>query len=200
LQAAAFMRPVKGTVGNAPRTIAEARYPGRRQLDLSIQKDFYVFGKDSRRRLQFRVDAINALNTVNLRFDGNNAFNWSSGFPLEADVSVTEYNNWVRANPQLGLALTPTAANATPTADYQKVLALTRGARGGRTAGPLPAAFFSVPVPRGFTTTTANTFDIRTEQGLKLYRLRNAFQASEFGVISRAERMRVVTFALRLYF
>jgi hypothetical protein len=197
---AAFMRPVKGTVGNAPRTIAQARYPGRRQLDLSIQKDFYVFGKDSRRRLQFRVDAINALNTVNLRFDGNNAFNWSSGFPLETDISVTEYNNWVRANPQLGLALTPTASGATPTADYQKVLAITRGARGGRTAGPLPAAFFSVPLPQKFTTTLANSFDIRTEQGLKLYRLRNSFNAAEFGVISRAERMRVVTFALRLYF
>jgi hypothetical protein len=206
LNPAAFYRPPKGVPGDAPRTIGWARYPGRSQLDLSLQKDFYIFGSDSRKRLQFRVDAINALNQVNFRFDGNNAFNWSveggGGYPNEADISPTEFNNWIAAHPQLGLRPTPTAVNAVPTAEYLQVLAITRNARTGadKTRGPLPANFFSVPIPQGFASRTANNFDIRTPEGLKLYRLRNSFDAAQFGRLSRAERMRVVTFSLRFYF
>jgi hypothetical protein len=194
---AAFYRPAKGTVGNAPRTIGWARYPGRSQLDLSIQKEFYVFGKERKRRLQFRVDAINALNQVNFRFDGNNAFNWTvegGGYPNEADISRTEFTNWVNANPQHGINSTNFET------EYNKVLAITRRARGGATTGPLPANFFSRPIPRGFASTIPNSFDIRTEEGLKLYRLRNAFNSSEFGQLDRAQRMRIITFAIRLYF
>ena len=200
LNPAAFLRPAKGHVGNSPRTISQARFPGSAVLNLTVQKDFFLFGRESRRKLQFRAEAINALNHVNLMYDGNNSMNWSNSYPLETDISVTEFNNWARANPQWNIPLMPTASGAAPTPEYAQVLNITRAARKGASSGPLPADFFAVPVPRGFTTTDANTFDLRTEQGLKLYRLKNAFDTAEWGIIQRAGRMRVVTFSLRLYF
>jgi hypothetical protein len=189
---AAFYRPAKGTVGNAPRTIGWARYPGRSQLDLSIQKDFYIFGKESGRKLQLRMDAINALNHVNFRFDGNNAHNWTkeeSGLPNPADISPTEFKNWLDANPQLNITNTQAA--------YNDVLKITQSARRN---GTLPANFFSIPVPTGFASMIPNSFDIRTAEGLKLYRLRNQFNDTEFGRLDRAERMRIITFAIRVIF
>jgi hypothetical protein len=39
---AAFMRPAKGTLGDAPRTLDDARWPTTQFLDLSIQKNFHL--------------------------------------------------------------------------------------------------------------------------------------------------------------
>ena len=39
-------------------------------------------------------------------------------------------------------------------------------------SGALPLDFFHIQLPEGFATTNANSFDITTLQGLKLYRLR----------------------------
>src|SRR5258705_9581702 len=36
---AAFMRPIKGMLGNAPRTFDNARWPSQQFFDLSIQKN-----------------------------------------------------------------------------------------------------------------------------------------------------------------
>jgi hypothetical protein len=79
---AAFMRPPKGEIGNAPRTLS-IREPTRRYFDLSIQKDFPL-GGDGKRKINFRVDALNVLNMPNfyLNSRGNTPFGWG-GFPVE---------------------------------------------------------------------------------------------------------------------
>jgi outer membrane receptor protein involved in Fe transport len=67
LNPAAFMRPPKGQLGNAPRTLS-IREPFRKYFDLSIQKDFPMpwIGKDGKRRINFRVDALNVFNHPNI--------------------------------------------------------------------------------------------------------------------------------------
>src|SRR5260370_1340317 len=67
---AAFMRPLKGQLGNAPRTL-DVRGPIERFIDLSFQKNF-ALGASSR-RIQFRVDMINAFNHPNFRLSSRNS-------------------------------------------------------------------------------------------------------------------------------
>ncbi len=55
----AFTLPPAGELGNAPRTISGITGPWVQTLDMSIQKNFKMGEK---RRVQFRVDALNALN------------------------------------------------------------------------------------------------------------------------------------------
>ena len=65
---AAFMRPAKGSLGNAPRTL-DVRAPMQEYFDFSLQKSFrFPFSNDSRRRINLRVDFINAFNHPNLRY------------------------------------------------------------------------------------------------------------------------------------
>lgn len=49
------------TFGNAPRTLPDVREPGLRNCDLSIFKNFRLFG--DKVKAQFRAEAFNALNT-----------------------------------------------------------------------------------------------------------------------------------------
>ena len=56
----AFQRAALGTFGNCP--IGSARAPGYRNVDLALSKSFEM---GSARRLEFRVEAFNALNTPN---------------------------------------------------------------------------------------------------------------------------------------
>ncbi len=55
----AFELPPAGQLGNAPRTLAGLTGPLVQTLDLSVQKSIRLGEK---RRMQFRVDALNALN------------------------------------------------------------------------------------------------------------------------------------------
>ena len=64
---AAFMRPLKGTLGNAPRTLDQARWPAQQFFDVSLQKNFGI-GGNARRRFQVRVDAINVFNHPVFKF------------------------------------------------------------------------------------------------------------------------------------
>ena len=68
----------------------------------------------------------------------------------------------------------------------------------------LPPNFFSVTLPTGFATTSATAFDIRTLNGLKLYRLRQAYSTAGFGNFSAnngsTEPQRYIQFSLKLYF
>jgi hypothetical protein len=68
-------------------------------------------------------------------------------------------------------------------------------------SGALPLDFFHVPIPQGFATTNSNGFDITTLNGLKLYRLRQAYDAN-FGtlVASPPYQPRYIQFGLKLYF
>ena len=52
------------------------------------------------------------------------------------------------------------------------------------TAIVLPRAFFSVPVPEGFHTINVNAFDITNVQGLKHYRLKQAYTPDRWGYLA----------------
>ena len=62
---AAFAVPARGTWGNAGRNIVRA--PGLFQVDLALQKRFVISGA---RTLEFRAEAFNAFNRVNLGAPG----------------------------------------------------------------------------------------------------------------------------------
>jgi len=65
--------------------------------------------------------------------------------------------------------------------------------------GALPLDFFHVPVPEGFATKNSNAFDIRTLEGLKLYRLRQTYDAN-FGTLFAVPNPRYIQFGLRIFF
>jgi carboxypeptidase family protein len=62
---AAFAVPARGTWGNGGRNIVRA--PGLFQVDLAVQKRFVISGS---RNLEFRAEAFNAFNRVNLGAPG----------------------------------------------------------------------------------------------------------------------------------
>ncbi len=73
---AAYARTPPFTFGNAARTISELRNPGGRNLDLLLEKRFALGGT---RTLDFRIEAFNALNTVQYGGIGTNIANASFG-------------------------------------------------------------------------------------------------------------------------
>jgi len=184
---AAFMRPAKGSLGNAPRTL-DIRAPTQEYFDFSIQKNFpFPFGHNEKRRINFRVDFINAFNHPNFRFTntGNTPVGWGN-LPNEALLTQADLNAWLAFTP--GRSATLTQVN--------NLIINSRLA-----SGALPLDFFRSPVPEGFATTNPNAFDITTLQGLKLYRLRQAFTPG-FGVLAATQpyQPRYVQFGLRIFF
>ncbi|MBL8173564.1 MAG: hypothetical protein JNK48_02785 [Bryobacterales bacterium] len=195
---AAFLRPAKGTLGNAPRTFDGARSPMQQFLDLSVQKTFGV-GGEGKRRLQFRVDFINAFNHPIFRTGRLEDAGEIYALPSEALVSNAEYDAW--ATNVAGRPARSTAAGAAMLAQINAMITASR-VPGTQT---LPAAFFRVPVPEGFASMNANGFDITTAEGLKLYRLRQAYTGDRWGFLDvSAGRSgytpRFVQFAVKLYF
>ncbi len=192
----AFIRPSQGQLGDAPRTFDSVRGPMKKYLNLSVQKNFYPFGKDTQKRIQLRVDAINVLNHPNFGFNNyGNGRMW--GAPNAAVPSASDYNTWASANNQ---PQSTTSAGATQLTQVQNLIT------GSYLPGTsqLPPNFFSVPLPTGFATTSATAFDIRTLNGLKLYRLRQAYSTAGFGNFSAnngsTEPQRYIQFSLKLYF
>jgi hypothetical protein len=191
---AAFMRPAKGTLGNAPRTLDAARWPTQQFLDLSIQKNFEM-GRGGKRRLQLRIDAINVLNHPVFKF-GRDADNGEIfALPNEALLSTAEFNAWADFNrrPRAG----------TPAGDAARALA-----DGIVLAGRVPGTtvvrpdFFRVRLPEGFHSMNANQFDVTTPEGLKLYRMRQAYTPDRWGFLGARSPYtpRFIQVALKLYF
>jgi hypothetical protein len=190
LNPAAFMRPPKGTLGNAPRSLDGARGPWEKFFNASIQKDFPL---GERRKLQVRVDFINAFNHPNYRVFLNNAGGTDfMGAPSEANLSAAEFTAWA-------------ALHAGTTATLASVNALIQANRIPGSTTLLPNNFFSVPLPANFWAQSANQFDVTTVDGLKLYRLRQAYNAG-FGQLyypgggSGFETPRYIQFGLKLFF
>ena len=187
VNSSAFMRPAKGSLGNAPRTL-DIRAPMQQFFDISFQKDFPLpFGAEGKRKLQFRVDLINAFNHPNFRyFNTGNTPPGFGGLPNETPVTQAELTAWLAANPG-------------KTATLTQVQNLTINSR--LPSGAIPLDFFHIPIPQGFATATANSFDITTLNGLKLYRLRQAYDPS-FGVLGASPpyQPRYIQFGLKLYF
>ncbi len=191
LNPAAFIRPPKGSLGNAARTL-DLRAPMQEYFDFSIQKDFpFPFSNDSKRRINFRVDFINAFNHPNFRF--NNTGNTPPGFggvPNEALLAQPDINAWNAANP--GQAATLAQVNGL--LNNSRLPPAT-----GLDSGPLPLNFFSIRIPEGFATRNPNSFDIRTLEGIKLYRLRQAYDTN-FGTLFAVNNPRYIQFGLRIFF
>lgn len=199
LNPAAFTRPAKGELGTAPRTL-NIREPMRKYFDLSIQKDFPMpwISDEGRRKINFRVDALNVFNMPNFYWNsrGNTPFGFG-GFPAEfngtecianttilvpnatncpggtrsSPISVAEYDAWATLNTQ---PLAATAAGATILGQIRNTVGAVRLApRAGQPVGggALPNNFFSVQVPEGFATRNPLTYDIRTLQGFQLWHL-----------------------------
>ena len=209
---AAFMRPVKGTLGNAPRTL-DIRSPRQEFFDFSISKDFpFPFASaEGKRRINFRVDLINAFNHPNFRYNntGNTPFGLGT-FPTEITaeavagvnqpITAAEYNTWATFN---GQPLSTTPAGAANLAAIRSNVNATRqtGPQGAQTGG-LPLDFFHVPLPQGFATKDPLSFDIRTLEGFKLYRIRQTYD-SNFGSLTGQTPNtlpRYIQFGIRVFF
>ncbi len=210
---AAFMRPIKGQLGNAPRTI-NLYGPKRQFFDFSMQKDFELrfLGGEGRRKLQFRIDLLNAFNHPIFQFNnlGNTPFGLGT-FPTEITtenvggtlqpITLTEYNAWAAFNGQ------PTAvANGTGAGNviYDQVRATVNAVRlparpGITTGGALANDFFHVTLPQGFATTNPLAFDIRNLTGFKLYRIRQNYDTN-FGSLFAVQNPRYIQFGLKLFF
>ena len=189
---AAFIRPPKGELGNSSRTL-DVRAPNQQYFDFSLQKSFDMpfIGAEGRRRINFRVDLINAFNHPTFRLDntGNQPRSFG-GLPNEALVTQAELNNWLAFNP----GQTATLAQVNALLDSNRL-----PPAAGQTTGALPLNFFSVQVPQGFASRNANSFDIRTLSGLKLYRSRQAYDTN-FGTLFAQNNPRYIQFGIRLFF
>jgi hypothetical protein len=205
---AAFMRPVKGTLGNAPRTL-DIRSPRQTFFDFSLSKDFPwpVGAKEGKRRINLRVDLINAFNHPNFRYNntGNTPFGMGT-FPTEITteavtgvnqpITAAEYNTWATFN---GQPLASTAAGAAILAQVRANVNTTRSNSG---TGGLPLDFFHVPLPQGFATRDPLSFDITNLQGFKLYRIRQTYDAN-FGTLTGSgpnTLPRYIQFGIRVFF
>lgn len=213
LNPSAFIRPAKGKLGNAPRTLSITE-PMRHYFDLSIQKDFPMpwIGNEGKRRINFRVDALNVFNTPNFYFNsrGNTPFGMD-GAPVEFNgnecivdpslpltscattpltqqrtsvISTAEYDAWAAFNNR---PLSSTTAGMALLGQIRSNANAVRLApRAGQTSGALPDNFFSVVVPGGFATTNPLTYDLTTLAGFKAWRLRNAYEAN-FGSLTSGQ-------------
>ena len=209
---AAFMRPVKGTLGNAPRSM-DIRSPRQEFFDFSLSKDFPMpfIGGEGKRRINFRVDLINAFNHPSFRyFNTGNVPNGLGTFPTEITteavagvnqpITAGEYNTWANFN---GQPLSNTTAGAAQLAAIRANVNATRqtGPQGVQSGG-LPLDFFHVPLPQGFATRDALSFDIRSLEGFKLYRIRQTYD-SNFGTLAGSSSVllpRYLQFGIRVYF
>jgi hypothetical protein len=185
----AFQRPALGALGTAPRTMDGARGPWQDYFDGSIQKSFRLGEK---RRLQFRMDALNAFNHPVFAVYPNNAGGADyMGAPSTTALTTANYTSWATANGQP--AYTTTAGVAL----YNQIVAMVNAQKNA--AGVLPANFFAVPLPANFYGKQPNSFDITTLQGYKYYQLRTAYSTS-FGTLYNNGTPRYVQFGVKLYF
>jgi len=196
------MRPVKGTLGNAPRTL-DIRPPRQEYFDFSLSKDFpWPFWSNEKRRINFRVDLLNAFNHPNFRFlnTGNTPPGFGT-FPTELTgetlngvrqpITAAEFATWQAFDPV-------NRANVT----LQQVRNIVNASRLNNGAGNLPDDFFHVLLPQGFATRDPLSFDITTLEGYKLYRLRQTYDQN-FGTLTGNTPQttpRYVQFGLRIFF
>jgi hypothetical protein len=162
---AAFMRPIKGELGDAPRTL-DIRGPMQQYFDLDIQKNFRV--GHGKKRVQLRVDLLNVFNHPNFRTVPTDAGTDLFGaLPNEAVITSAEYDAWARVHSR------PLSTTGDGAALMQQIQQLVIGNR--LPSGALPADFFHVQLPQGFATSDLNAYDVTTLDGFKLFRLRQSY-------------------------
>jgi len=205
----AFIRPVKGTLGDSARVLA-IRGPMQKYFDASIEKSFNFpgrFGAEGKRRIQFRVDALNLFNHPNWQVAlpmQNSPNDWMTA-PNEGTVTIinttgvrsftpitaAEYDTWAGRNSQ---PLSTTTPGADQLATIRQMVNSQR-----LSTGALPTNFWTVPIPRAFATTDPNSYDIRNLNGFKLYRLRQAYNTG-FGQLRELQLPRYLQFGVRIFF
>ncbi len=98
----AFANPRDFVIGNAPRTLPNTRGPGMVSMDLSAFKNFMIMEKS---KLEFRAEAFNFLNHVNLNNPGVSFSPNRQGVNTNAAFGVITSSMKARSV-QLGLRLT----------------------------------------------------------------------------------------------
>jgi hypothetical protein len=124
-----------------------------------------------------------------------------------ASINVTDFNNWAIANGMSDQQVTATNKKIGSTT-YQVVSGagltlyqqVNNNVNAQRTNNVLPSEFFSVQLPAGFNTANATSYDIRTLQGFKYYRLRQAYNTGFGGLYNPSGSSRYVQFGLKLFF
>ena len=191
---AAFTRPAKGALGTAPRTL-DIRGPMQRYFDLSVQKNFYI--GDGKRKVQFRVDAINVLNSPIFRTvsgTGANANDFMA-LPDELPLTTADYDAWIASDASRSGLARSTPAGTALYAKTQTYITSNRLA-----SGALPLDYYAnIKLPQGIATKDANTFDLNTIEGFKLYRLKRAYQTG-FGNLRELQLPRYLQFGIKIYF
>ena len=195
----AFELPPAGELGNAPRTLSGLTGPLVQTLDMSVQKSFKLGEK---RRLQFRVDALNVLNHPIFRTapnvgGGTDIFQNYPSFAWTAASLQSVYSSWAAANPTTAFPITD-PRGAAALAAFQNMVLSQQNA-----SGTLSASYFTVPLPAHFISTQANAFNLLdpTGNGFKYYEIRaNTNTGGQLTSNIRLNQMRYLQFGLKFYF
>lgn len=199
----AFELPPAGQLGNAPRTISGITGPMVQTLDLSVQKNFKLGEK---RRVQFRVDALNALNHPVFRTapnvgGGTDIFGNYPSFNWTAATLQSVYTTWAAANPTIAFPISDPRGAAALAAFQGNILSQQNA------NGALPANFYTTPLPAHFSTTAANSFNLidPSGNGFKYYQIRNNLNSGNAigGGLqnnSRLNQQRYLQFGVKFYF
>ncbi|HEX3100459.1 MAG TPA: hypothetical protein VHQ01_01630, partial [Pyrinomonadaceae bacterium] len=202
------------------RTIS-LRAPTQQYFDFSIQKTFPMpfIGGEGKRKINFRVDFLNAFNNPVFRYNntGNTPFGFGT-FPTEFNgnecisdpslpltscptvatqqrasvLSTTEYDAWAALN---GKPLSNTSAGLAQLGAIRNTI----NTQARLSTGALPLDFFHLPVPQGFATMNPKSFDITTVNGFRLYRVRQTYDTN-FGTLFETQNPRYIQFGIRLFF
>jgi hypothetical protein len=190
LNPSAFERPPLGQFGNAPRTLDSVRGPWRQTFDFSIQKNIPL-GGDGRRRLQLRMDLLNALNHPVFSVGPNQNFTDFMAAPIATALIASEYDPWAAAN---GRPLSTTSAGLATITQINNMVATQRNSQ-----GVLPTDFYTVQLPTNFWGMAPNSFDITSLNGYRLWRLRNAMSNS-FGDLNQSGNSRYIQLGIKIFF
>ncbi len=199
----AFELPPAGQLGNAPRTIPGITGPLVQTLDLSVQKNFKIGEK---RRIQFRVDALNALNHPVFRTaanvgGGTDLFGNYPSLTWTPATLQTVYNLWAAANPATAFPITD-PRGAAALASFQNTVLSQQNANNA-----LPNNYYTTQLPAHFSSTLANSFNILdpTGNGFKYYEIRNNLNSGNLigGGLqnnTRLNQQRYLQFGIKIYF
>ena len=199
----AFELPPAGELGNAPRTISGITGPWVQTLDLSIQKNFK---QGEKRRIQFRVDALNALNHPVFRTaanvgGGTDLFGNYPSLNWTAATLQTVYNTWAAANPATAFPISDPRGAAALTGLQDLILSQQNA------NFALPKNFYTTPLPAHFSTTPASAFNILdpTGNGFKYYEIRNNLNSGNAigGGLQNNKNLnpgRYLQFGIKIYF
>jgi len=200
----AFERPPLGQFGNAPRTFDSVRGPVEQFFDASIQKSFSL-GGEGKRRLQIRMDLLNAFNHPVFRVGPNNNFTDFMSAPNAGRMNVADFNIWAKANGRIQLPSNAAqdsqglVANTIPGSALFNQIQTTMNTQ-RNSGGVLPANFFAVSLPANFHRTDPNSYDITTVDGYRLWRMRNAYNTGFGTLFNPGGSSRYLQFGVKLYF